>query len=438
MLLMKKVLLSVLSILTLTFAIQAQDITPAKALKKAGKALSSYNLDPSGNQDKIQEAASMISTALAADEMKENPAAWLKASEIFNALANGEQNALAFAQMKGDSTFKLGNLDAPVKALEASQMALKFAKKKFQTKGALKNIQETVGYLNLFANSQLGKNADYKAAYPLLNSIITARQLLIDNGKKDIFTTPEDAQQNQLLTAYAASQSGEDDRAMELFDGLINDGTKEVQAYTMYYNILSAAGKAEKADEVLAKAKKEFPTNKDVLFAEINKYLKAGQYEILEGKLKEAIAAEPGNASVYNVQGDVYQNLYAAALESGNQEKATQYFNDAISNYQKALEIKPDLTHATYSIGSVYYNKAAAIVPAMNALGTSKEETKKYDALKIEMEGLFDKALPYFLQAEASDKNDLNTLIALKEIYARKNDFTKSGEYKKRIEALSN
>lgn len=433
---MKKVLLSVLSVLTLTFAIQAQDITPAKALKKAGKALSSYNLDPTGNQEKIQEAVSMISTALDADEMKENPAAWLKASEIYNALASGEQSAFSLAQLKNE-TYKVGNLDAPVKALEAAQMALKFAKKKFQTKGALNNLQETVGYLNLFANSQLGEDADYKAAYPLLNGITTARKLLIDNGKKDIFTNPGDAQQNQLLTAYAASQSGDNERSMELFDGLINDGYKEVQAYTMYYNILSAAGKTEKADEVLGKAKKMFPTNKDVLFAEINKYLKAGQYEILEGKLKEAIAAEPGNASVYNVQGDVYQNLYAAALESGNQEKATQYFNDAISNYEKALEIKPDLTHATYSIGSVYYNKAAAIVPAMNALGTSKAETKQYDAMKAEMEGLFDKALPFFLQAEASDAKDLNTLIALKEIYARKNDFTKSNEYKTRIEALT-
>ena len=52
------------------------------------------------------------------------------------------------------------------------------------------------------------------------------------------------------------------------------------------------------------------------------------------------------------------------------------------------------------------------------------------------MDGLFEQALPYFQKAETRDGNDMNTLIALKEIYARLNDLEKSNGYKARIEAL--
>jgi len=64
----------------------------------------------------------------------------------------------------------------------------------------------------------------------------------------------------------------------------------------------------------------------------------------------------------------------------------------------------------------------------------SKEGLKKYDALKEKVNGEFDKALPYFQKAEKVDPNDLNTLIALKEIYARKNDLELSNEFKNRID----
>jgi hypothetical protein len=52
------------------------------------------------------------------------------------------------------------------------------------------------------------------------------------------------------------------------------------------------------------------------------------------------------------------------------------------------------------------------------------------------MDSYFSQAMPYFLKAEGIDGSDLNTLIALKEIYARSNEMEKVGEYKAKIEAL--
>ena len=61
---------------------------------------------------------------------------------------------------------------------------------------------------------------------------------------------------------------------------------------------------------------------------------------------------------------------------------------------------------------------------------------KKYNAIKAEMDGYFKEALPYFLKAEELDPKDQNTMIALKEIYAREGQLDKSAEYKAKLEAL--
>ena len=54
------------------------------------------------------------------------------------------------------------------------------------------------------------------------------------------------------------------------------------------------------------------------------------------------------------------------------------------------------------------------------------------------MESYFDKALPYFEQAEKIEPKDKNTLIALKEIFAKKSQFDKSNAYKTKLESLGN
>ena len=68
----------------------------------------------------------------------------------------------------------------------------------------------------------------------------------------------------------------------------------------------------------------------------------------------------------------------------------------------------------------------------------SKEGQKKYTEAEKTMQVEFDKALPYFKRAESVNANDKNTLIALKEIYARKDDLKTSKEFKSRLEIIEN
>jgi tetratricopeptide (TPR) repeat protein len=134
----------------------------------------------------------------------------------------------------------------------------------------------------------------------------------------------------------------------------------------------------------------------------------------------------------------VYDNLYQGALKEKNDADATKYFNLAKKQYEGAIKQNPNYLDANYSLGALYYNKAAVRTQEMNALPEdySSAGLKKMESMRNEVMTLFDQALPYFQQAEVIDANDINTLIALNEIYARKDDEVLAPEFKKRLEVV--
>jgi hypothetical protein len=136
--------------------------------------------------------------------------------------------------------------------------------------------------------------------------------------------------------------------------------------------------------------------------------------------------------------GNVYDNLYQREASEGTPEKANEYFDNALIFYNKALSKDPAFTDATYSIGALYFNRAAKLTEGLASLEDdySKEGQRKYDALQTRIADEFSSALPFFIEVEKDKPTDLNTLIALKEIYARTNDLALSNEFKTRLEAV--
>jgi tetratricopeptide (TPR) repeat protein len=195
---------------------------------------------------------------------------------------------------------------------------------------------------------------------------------------------------------------------------------------------------ADAAAKYLTEGRERYPDDTGLLFSEINHYLKLNKIEALETKLKEAIEKEPENHTLYSTLGNTYDNLYQKASKEGDEEKAQKYFDLAKDYYEQALAKKEDYTDAIYSIGALYYNKAAVMTTEMNALTNdfTKEGTQRYNELKTQVDGMFDEALPYFTKVEKINPSDRNMLIALKEIFARKNDFEKSTEFKNRLEKV--
>ena len=190
-----------------------------------------------------------------------------------------------------------------------------------------------------------------------------------------------------------------------------------------------------KAFIYLENGRKLFPLDNGLIFAEINYYLKVGQLDILTSKLKKAIEREPDNISVYTTLGNVYDQLNQKERTNENIIKADEYFKLAQSYFEQALSKDSKNFDAVYSLGAIYYNMAASMTIKLNALGNDYSQlgTKKYNSIKDEMDGHFNRALPYFLRAEKLDPNDQNTMVALKEIYTRKDDISKANYYRSKL-----
>ncbi len=194
----------------------------------------------------------------------------------------------------------------------------------------------------------------------------------------------------------------------------------------------------EAAAKYLQEGREKYPDEKGLLYAEINYYLGEGELEVPINRIQEAIASDPENISLYTTLGNVYDQLNQQEREAGNVEKADEYFNLAYETFQKAMELDPNHFDSQYSVGALYYNKAASLTGIINELASdySAEGTKKYNELKLVMDGYFDEALPYFERAHEIDATDQNSLIALREIYARKSMFDKVEEIKAKLEAI--
>ena len=196
----------------------------------------------------------------------------------------------------------------------------------------------------------------------------------------------------------------------------------------------------KKAYSYLKEGRKLYPNDTALLFAEINHFLQTNETDQLISTLKLAIRKEPNNISLYTTLATVYDNIHQDAVRNGDAKKAEEYFNKALDRYNYALKKDIHNFDVVYSIGALYFNKAATMTNDLNDLSMdfSKEGMKKYDLKKKEMVQQFDLALPHFQKAESLRRNDMSTLIALKEIYAKKNDLKLMKEFKKRLEIVQN
>ncbi|MCB0585832.1 MAG: hypothetical protein KDD06_10980, partial [Phaeodactylibacter sp.] len=258
-------------------------------------------------------------------------------------------------------------------------------------------------------------------------------------GEKSSLDAEDDYNNQLYITGLAALNGGQPEAAAEYFRKLYEMKYDKAAIYEALYKI-EADKDIEAAYKYLEEGRKLFPDDVSLLFAEINHFLRINKLDELIGKLEMAIQKEPDNVSLYSTLGNVYDNLQQREMKDGNEEKAQEYFDKALKYYNQAVEKDPEYSDAVYSIGALYYNRAASMTQELNKYADdySKEGLKKYEDLKDKIFKEFDKALPYFQKAEALNPSDMNTLIALKEIYARKDDLEMSNEFKERLEKVQN
>ncbi len=427
---MKKLLLFIPFMLLLAIGVQAQEMSKdtKKEMKLASRALNRFKVD---NSDKshLEEAIKQIDAVMEMSDAQNSAEAWQTKGEIYGEVAT---QYITIKQLGIGSTEGLPDPNGKaIVAMEAFMKAHELAEKSRDKNSALDGIRTQQNNM-----SQLGvyqyEAGNYDQAFASFNGVIRAHDVLKENGEESALSKEDDYNQQLYITGLSAMQANKMPSAAVYFEKLYEINFDKPLIYEAMYKIKSAED-PEGAIKYLNKGRELYPDDPGLLFAEINYYLRAGKTDVLVEKLKTAIEKEPGNKSLYFTLGNVYDQFYQSAVTEGDKEKEQEYFNKAMEQYDKALEIDADYVDAVYGKGALYYNKAASISKELQDMPVDVP-AEKFKAKQDEQLAQFDKALPYFKRAEQMNPNDINTLIALKEIFARKGDFETSQEFKKRLE----
>ena len=426
---MKKIFLFIALVGFISTGIMGQD--PARDLKNAEKSLKRYIQD-SSNLDELNKSMALLESAFSSEEVKAEAKSWITRAKIFNEIANAE-----FKLKTLNPDYEISKENAAIEAFTAYNEASKLAEKKNDLRDIETGLTEVENHLNNFAIFAY-QIQDYNNAFENFSVSIDARSLLNSMNKPSRLDVDSLLIEQYFYAAVSAYYGEKLEEAVPFLLKLYEGDSQEAFVYEALYNINSSSNPDE-AVIYLEKGRKLFPDDTGLLFAEINHYLKSGKLGELISKLELAMEKEPENISIITTLGSVYDQLHQKEQKAGNTEKSMEYFDYAMLNYEKVLERDPENFDAKYSVGALYYNKAANYVEELNELAAdfSTEGMKKYDALKAEMDGIFQQSLPYFLEAEKLNATDMNTLIALKEIHARLNELEISEAYKVKLEKVT-
>lgn len=429
---MKKILVALVAFsLSLNLATAQDD--PAKLAKSAGKALTSYNIDPSNNASKLEEARTKIDEALKSPEIQATAGAWLTKGDVYNTMLQRDMARILIDTSAGFS----GDNNA-LEAFTGYKMAYNAEDaKKYQKSDALKGIGEVQGALQNIGIEKYGKQA-YDKAYASFNALLESHEILSAAGKKSALDDAAAQSDLTYFTALSASLANNHQAALEKYQMLYKKGTSKPEVYSGLYHTKLELKDTTGAEVFLKEGRKKFPDDAALLFDEINTYLAKGKLNELTNSLKMAIEKEPENVALYVTLGSVYDNLYQRENAAKNDAKAKEYFDEAFKSYTDAVKKDPKNVDAHYAMGALYYNKAALMTQELNAMPEdfSSAGMKRYNDLKDKINGLFNEALPHFKKAESLDPNDTNTLIALSEIFARQDELELMKEFKTRLETV--
>ena len=438
---MKKLLFAFLLLAAASSALVAQE--GEKGMKDANRAFNSYKLDQMGNKGRLADAIAAVDIATADAATASQYRTWQLCGDIYNEVAAQQINArqlaaggLALGAAADPST--LPKVDHPgLKAAEAYTKALEMAVKKPEIRDALSGMRALQNNLQNLGFIQY-EEQDFESAFRSFAAGLEMHDHLKKNNEQSHFDEEGQYEEQLYNLGLIGVAAGLKEDAKKNFMKLYTMKADKPAMYEGLYSIEADEISPEAAYKYLEEGRKRYPNDISLLFAEINHFLRIGKLDALLDELKTAISLEPDNVSLYTTMGSVYDNLYQNEIQAGNIEKAEAYSASALDYFNQALAKDPNNVDALYSIGALYYNKAASMTQDLAKLADdySRAGTEKYNVKQAEMIAQFDLALPFFQKSESINPNDRNALIALKEIYAKKNELEMSNEFKDRLEKL--
>lgn len=208
-----------------------------------------------------------------------------------------------------------------------------------------------------------------------------------------------------LYAAYASTAKQDYATAVNYYDKLINVGHDTEDVYKAKIQLQQAV---EASDEqvmtTIAEALEKHPNSVYLMQEELRYYLKNDRADEAMDKLERNIKADPNNASLYAVR--------------GNLEERKGNLDAAYKSYKKAVEIDPNNFDGYFNLGVLEYNKGSDF---NNRAAKMDYATYKKQGPKLEAQAKkhYEASLPYFEKALEIQPDDQATLANLQRVYTR-------------------
>jgi tetratricopeptide (TPR) repeat protein len=314
----------------------------------------------------------------------------------------------------GDTTFRKNNPGALTEAITSYEKAMEINPKNEFKDQILAGIQEAA--LNSFNEGVAPYNSkNYQVAYDAFRQAADVYSYINKTFNLNVVDTTA-----TLYAANAATKLKKYDEAKALYQGLLDKNISRPDIYANLGEMYLGMNDTAKAISTISEGAAKFPNDKSLMIQELNLYLFTQKHDEAIEKLRVAIEKEPKFTALY-VQ---LANIYEMKKDTANARKT----------YEQAITLEPENFDATYRLGAFYYNQAVEVNNQMNKLDLNAQ--KQYDILKVQRDALFKKSLPFLEKAHNMEAKDMDTMIALKELYARLNMNDKLESIKKELEAV--
>jgi tetratricopeptide (TPR) repeat protein len=347
------------------------------ASAQSNKRTSAYMYNNNGLLDKAKEA---IDEATVHEKTMNDPKTWLYRGMIYYNIAVSQLPAYQdldpnAAMVAYEAFLKSKELDVKEKYDDDRSIYMGNLISVFYGEGG-----------DAFQNGEYDKAIDaFKIAYNIADS----------EGKMDTIAA--------FNIGMAGVLSNQPDVASEYLQKCVEADFNEPRVYMFYNRSVKQLGDTARALDIIRQGRERFPGELSLLLEEAQLYLERGENEKLQQSLLAAIEQDPNNANLYFLLGKTYD-------DGGEKVIAEEY-------YLKAAEVNPQFFEAYYNIGAIYVNAAAEYQVQANDLPL--DATEKYEELTKEANKNLEKAVPYLEKSLELKPDDVPTITALKEAYAR-------------------
>lgn len=222
----------------------------------------------------------------------------------------------------------------------------------------------------------------------------------------------------QYYTAVAASNAGNTDKAISIYENLKDKNYQTLIVYQLLCDEYQKKKDTVSYVKTLNEGHEKYPAEPWYLHNLINHYIFSGRTKDALAYLVTAIEREPQMANYRYVKGNLDESL-------GN-------IDAALASFDKAIELDPTLTEAYAGKGRLYYNKAVKMSDEANKI----KDIKLYNAEMKKVDAVFAQSIPFFKKAAEMKPTEREYKTTLKTLYYRLKMDADFEVIKKEIDAM--